>query len=247
MKPRAQTKISPHGILSAAGALACGGTIAGFFDFYWWPIEMVSPFRLQFAFGLTALAAMFAWWRSGKAATVFSLFALANVAVVFVALPMGNHRPSPAGPGLRAVLLNVHTENRRHDLVQAFLTQCDADLIVLEEVNSVWISRLAGLLKTHPHSVIEAREDNFGIALFSKLPIDRFEILDLGEVGVPSIAARVVVEGRTLQEIALFISEKLSTIKGVISTATRFRLKAYKENGVSLMREEKGERLAVTP
>ena len=32
----------------------------------------------------------------------------------------------------------------------------------------------------------------------------------------------VVVEGRTLQEIALFISEKLSTIKGVISTATRF-------------------------
>ena len=49
----------------------------------------------------------------------------------------------------------------------------------------------------------------------------------------------VVVEGRTLQEIALFISEKLSTIKGVISTATRFRLKAYKENGVSLMRGRK--------
>ena len=57
----------------------------------------------------------------------------------------------------------------------------------------------------------------------------------------------VVVEGRTLQEIAAFISEKLSTIKGVISTATRFRLKAYKENGVSLMREEKEQRLAVTP
>ena len=57
----------------------------------------------------------------------------------------------------------------------------------------------------------------------------------------------VVVEGRTLQEIAAFISEKLSTIKGVISTATRFRLKAYKENGVSLTREEKPQRLAVTP
>ena len=57
----------------------------------------------------------------------------------------------------------------------------------------------------------------------------------------------VVVEGATLQEIAAFISEKLSTIKGVISTATRFRLKAYKENGVSLTREEKEQRLAVTP
>jgi DNA-binding Lrp family transcriptional regulator len=57
----------------------------------------------------------------------------------------------------------------------------------------------------------------------------------------------VVVEGATLQEIAAFVSEKLSTIKGVISTATRFRLKTYKENGVSLMREEKAQRLAVAP
>ena len=57
----------------------------------------------------------------------------------------------------------------------------------------------------------------------------------------------VIVEGDTLQDVASFISEKLSTIKGVISTATRFRLKGYKENGVTLIREEKAERLAVTP
>ncbi len=57
----------------------------------------------------------------------------------------------------------------------------------------------------------------------------------------------VVVEGATLHEIAAFISEKLSTIKGVISTATRFRLKTYKENGVSLLSEVKANRLAVTP
>jgi DNA-binding Lrp family transcriptional regulator len=57
----------------------------------------------------------------------------------------------------------------------------------------------------------------------------------------------VVVEGDTLQDVASFISEKLSTIKGVISTATRFRLKAYKENGVSLFREESPKRLAVAP
>ena len=57
----------------------------------------------------------------------------------------------------------------------------------------------------------------------------------------------VVVQGDTLQDVATFISEKLSTIKGVISTATRFRLKGYKENGVPLFREARTERLAVTP
>jgi len=56
-----------------------------------------------------------------------------------------------------------------------------------------------------------------------------------------------VVQGATLQEIAAFISEKLSTIKGVVSTATHFRLKAYKENGVNLMLEPKSQRLAVAP
>lgn len=57
----------------------------------------------------------------------------------------------------------------------------------------------------------------------------------------------VVVEGRTLHEVAGFVSEKLSTIKGVVGTATHFRLKAYKENGVSLSREDAPERLAIAP
>ena len=57
----------------------------------------------------------------------------------------------------------------------------------------------------------------------------------------------VIAEGRTLQAIATFIAEKLSTIQGVISTATHFRLKAYKENGALLHREKLEPRLAVTP
>jgi len=57
----------------------------------------------------------------------------------------------------------------------------------------------------------------------------------------------VIAEGRTLQSIASFIAEKLATIQGVISTATHFRLKAYKENGALLQREKLEPRLAVTP
>lgn len=57
----------------------------------------------------------------------------------------------------------------------------------------------------------------------------------------------VMVEGRNLQEVAGFVSEKLSTIKGVLSTATHFRLKAYKEMGVELHSEAGPQRLAVSP
>ena len=57
----------------------------------------------------------------------------------------------------------------------------------------------------------------------------------------------VVVEGSNLREVATFVSEKLATIQGVISTATHFMLKPYKEQGLLMVREHNDERLAVTP
>ena len=57
----------------------------------------------------------------------------------------------------------------------------------------------------------------------------------------------VVVQGRTLREVATFVSEKLATVQGVISTATHFMLKPYKEQGVLMKREANEERLAVSP
>ncbi|MGD7652068.1 MAG: Lrp/AsnC family transcriptional regulator [Verrucomicrobiales bacterium] len=57
----------------------------------------------------------------------------------------------------------------------------------------------------------------------------------------------VVVEGSDLREVARFVSEKLSSLEGILSTATHFRLKTYKENGFVFGAEPETERLAVAP
>jgi DNA-binding Lrp family transcriptional regulator len=57
----------------------------------------------------------------------------------------------------------------------------------------------------------------------------------------------VFVEGDSLRTVATFVSEKLATIQGVISTATHFILKPYKEQGVLMQHDANEERLAVTP
>ena len=57
----------------------------------------------------------------------------------------------------------------------------------------------------------------------------------------------VFVEGRNLREVASFVSEKLATIQGVLSTATHFMLKTYKRLGVLMHQEISDERLSVTP
>jgi len=57
----------------------------------------------------------------------------------------------------------------------------------------------------------------------------------------------VFVDGRNLREVASFVSEKLATIQGVLSTATHFMLKPYKDQGILMTRERNEERLAVAP
>ncbi len=57
----------------------------------------------------------------------------------------------------------------------------------------------------------------------------------------------VMVKGENLQSLAHFVSTKLSTIDGVISTATHFMLKPYKEDGILVNDEEKDRRLVVSP
>jgi DNA-binding Lrp family transcriptional regulator len=55
------------------------------------------------------------------------------------------------------------------------------------------------------------------------------------------------VSGRDLKEVAFFVSEKLATIKGVLSTATHFILKTYKAHGVLMEQQHEFERLKVSP
>ncbi len=57
----------------------------------------------------------------------------------------------------------------------------------------------------------------------------------------------VILEGKTLRQVSQFVSDKLSTMDSVLSTATHFILKKYKEHGTILDGPEKDERMLVTP
>jgi len=55
----------------------------------------------------------------------------------------------------------------------------------------------------------------------------------------------VIVEGKDIKEVALFISEKLSTINGVVGTATHFVLKKYKDKNMMFNIDEGDDREAI--
>jgi DNA-binding Lrp family transcriptional regulator len=57
----------------------------------------------------------------------------------------------------------------------------------------------------------------------------------------------VSLEGKSLKEISSFVSDKLSTLDSVLSTATHFVLKKYKDHGTVLSKKEEDEREKITP
>ncbi|MGN0480312.1 MAG: Lrp/AsnC family transcriptional regulator [Lachnospiraceae bacterium] len=57
----------------------------------------------------------------------------------------------------------------------------------------------------------------------------------------------IIIEGKTMKSVARFVSEKLSTLEPVISTATLFVLKKYKDHGMVMGEKITDERIKVTP
>lgn len=57
----------------------------------------------------------------------------------------------------------------------------------------------------------------------------------------------VTLDGKSLKEVSQFVSEKLSPIDSVISTATYFILKKYKDHGTIMVPKKESERMLMTP
>ena len=57
----------------------------------------------------------------------------------------------------------------------------------------------------------------------------------------------VSIEGKSLKEISMFVSQKLSTLDSILSTTTHFILKKYKDHGTIMHQKYEDERIMMTP
>ncbi len=208
-----EPKVRVTGLLHATGALAGLCTVAGFFASCSWLLELACHFRLQYALALAAVAVLTRVSpgpsrTSGGAATppahqprwpslAYAALALSNLAVLLPSfVPPAPRPPAAAAKLCRVVTVNVHTANLRHDLVEAFLRRENPDVILLIEVDARWLTQLAALTNAWAHTIHAPRDDNFGIALFSRHPFSQARVIALGEAGLPSIEAEVQIDGQ---------------------------------------------------
>jgi len=194
--------IHPWGLLTAAGGVACSATLLGFLGRLHWLLDLFSHFRVQYLLALLVLGVLLLAARRRGTSAAFFAFACLNLGLV-LPLYLGGRSAAPEGAhALRAMLLNVNTELGDAGRVKRAIQEANPDILVLEEISPRWVRDLAWLTNSHPYSVVEPREDNFGIGLFSRLPLAEGRIVHIGDAGVPSVIARASTSGGPLAIVA---------------------------------------------
>jgi endonuclease/exonuclease/phosphatase (EEP) superfamily protein YafD len=192
------TSIRPSGFVDIALLLALCGTWLGLLGRWHWSLDLLSHFRWQY---LLLCVLGVAWSLLLKRPRFVLLACLLSLSAnaYELALARGDAAfAQPSSPTLRLVSLNVHTRNAGKAAVLDYLRSADADVIFLMEVDAAWIHALAELERTHPDFRTWPRDDNFGLAIYSRVPLRDVELLQPPASATPSMLAHLTWQGRQL-------------------------------------------------
>lgn len=179
-----------------AGAIALGylgATLVSLLGRFHWLAELLTHFRLQAAVAGAALVALCAALRLRRTAAAVFALALVQLAPVLPYLVPSPRPELGEAPRLRVLQLNVLTVNRRHGAVERLVRETRPDLLALLEVNRRWLEALSDLHAHYPHRIASPREDNFGIALLSRYPLEDLRLLPLPDARMEMVAGRLVL------------------------------------------------------
>lgn len=179
-------------------------SLAGYWGGSHWVLDLFSHFRVQYLAGGVLLAVVLLWLRRWRWSGV-ALLCVGMNAVAVLPWYGSRHRGGGAGTeaaNLRVVLLNVFTRNEQTQRVLDFLRKEAPDILVIQEVDSVWRRALRELDTEMGHFRVYPQEDNFGIGIWSRLPLKEDEVFGIGPSDVPTIRAKVEVAGTVVEIIA---------------------------------------------
>ncbi len=193
-------KVSLTGPLQAAAVLTAVFSIVAAFDTGFQSIELLSHFRLQYLVASVLLAIAYLSLRNRTYAILLIMVAVLNASFV---VPWYRHDPElAAGPQIKLLHANVHSGNSDYQRLINLVASEQPDLVFLQEFTPAWEAGVASLSEQYPYSYIQPRHDNFGIALYSRLPFDSVAHVSSPPLNHPTIIASIRLDGQQLTLIS---------------------------------------------
>jgi len=197
-------KTTITGILQVVLLLSSIFTIGGYFSKYVWYFDLFSHFRVHY-FAFFLIMSILCLILKRRKLFLFSLIlCLSNLAhIIPLYIPYGtfNSEITNDSMEIKIVHLNVLTSNQDYQSTIKYIEDKKPDIVALNEVNQSWIDNLE-LSKEYKYSVEEIREDNFGIAIYSKIELNNPRIEYFGDADVPSAAAEFYAGDKEISILA---------------------------------------------
>jgi endonuclease/exonuclease/phosphatase (EEP) superfamily protein YafD len=181
----------------------CVLTFAAYLGRLGWFLDVWSHFRVQYLLGLAVCLVLLAVLRDRLFLVVAGACFVVN-AVEIVPWYFGANAAAADEDAPRLTLLcaNVWNFNEEHERFLQLIKERDPDVVVVLEATREWVEALEPIADAYPYSEMHTRPDPFGIALYSRLPLEGARIVQYGSAGVPSIVASVKLGGETVTILA---------------------------------------------
>lgn len=205
--PFVSRRVRFSGLIDAGLLIGLGATWLGLAGRWHWLLDLCTHFRWQ-SIMVCVLALLWAGFRRRLVTGVAGLLTLGlNAWLIF-------HVPGPAPSAtvredfrVKVISFNVLTSNSNKTGVLEWLQQEQADVILLMETDRAWVKAMQPLKQIYPHFFEGPSADNFGIALYSRIPFAApARELDRKALGLPeddgsdiitdSVEARLLHQGR---------------------------------------------------
>lgn len=189
-------RVTVIGLLQAVTIVTILFSVVTSFDSLHRIIELFSHFRLQYLGASLVLLVIFAALKNPGYAAPLLVTAAFNASFVLPWYVGGE--PVASDASLKLLHANVLSDNDQYGQLLDLIEAEQPDVIFLQEFSPAWRTATEELNDSYPFSYTEAREGNFGIAMFSRLPLDSATHIDSPPLNYPTIVATMTVNGQLL-------------------------------------------------
>jgi len=177
------------------------------FYIHFYPNELFNHFQFQYFIASVAslvILTSLRRWRMLVVACVALVVSGSAVAPMWFSpqtIKAVNSTTTPT-TSIRILHANVLSSNNQHSLLLDLIAKEQPDLVMLQEINSDWLEALDSLASDYPFSCISSREDNFGMAVYSRLPLLDAAVRQFGSAPVPSMFFQIEFDNTLIDVIA---------------------------------------------
>jgi endonuclease/exonuclease/phosphatase (EEP) superfamily protein YafD len=248
-------------LVGIAALFLCVPTLLAYLGRLHWGLDVCSHFRVQYLIALAVCAVVLVvvrgrWWLvvAGVGLAInaveivpwyFGRTAAPDVATTSVAAgdeatadgASVDEAAAEEAARLTVLSANVWNSNTEHERLLELIAARDPDVVVVLEATEEWTRALEAIAGAYPYSVMHTRPDPFGIAVYSKRPLEGARIVTYGSAGMPTIVATVRIGDEAVTLVA--------THPVPPRHARNWRLRNEQLDAVAAARAEFGDRLIV--